>query len=147
MKDECQARGLEPIVMARVGVNKAADQFVRADEIRPRATAGPRLRDEPTTDDENQPADVATWALGAARRAHPTPRIRRSPNAAERLHRAEAGLDAARAASYDRFARGVTTAREMNVERNKLIRALNRLVRAENIRYRSRLRTEFPADG
>ena len=53
-------------------------------------------------------------------------------------------LDQALEDSYDRFCRGEITVRAMNVERNRSIRAFNALVRAENIRYRSMLRREFP---
>ena len=143
LKDDCQARCLEPIVMARVGLNKAADQFVRADEVVSTSVTGTRPV-PPAEDDDDEPGITAT--SGRSHRPPPA-RRRRPPGAGERLERAGARLDVALEASYDRFARGITTAREMNIERNKLIRAFNGLVRAENIRYRSMLRREFPVDG
>ncbi len=138
MKDECQARGLQPIEMARVGVNKAADQFVRADEVRP-ADGRARHRWSYVADDDAS-------AVAAPRRPQLAPTKRRRLGAAERLRQAEVRLDTALASSFERFTRGVITARELNVERNKLIRAFNGLVRSENIRYRSMLRREFPVD-
>jgi len=42
--------------------------------------------------------------------------------------------------SYQRFCRGEITAREMDKERDELIREFNQLVRSENIRYRGMLR-------
>ncbi|TML12620.1 MAG: hypothetical protein E6G39_11615 [Actinobacteria bacterium] len=136
MKDECQKRCMRRIEMATVGVNKAADQFVRAEEVRPSAS---RLSYSRSTEGETE---------GGPSMASNRPRsaLRREPaeSGLNRLRRAEARLDIALSESYDRFSRGATTAREMKVERNKLIRAFNSLVRAENIRYRARLRPELP---
>jgi hypothetical protein len=136
MKDECQKRCMRRIEMATVAVNKAADQFVRADEVRPQES---RLNYSSSTEGETDgdPPNAS---------ARPRSAVLREPaeSGLDRLRRAEARLDVALAKSYDRFSRGAITAREMNVERNKLIRAFNGLVRAENIRYRAMLRQELP---
>jgi hypothetical protein len=58
----------------------------------------------------------------------------------ERLQEQEARLDEALDRSYQRFRVGEITAREMDLERDRLIDAFNRQVRSENIRYRSFLR-------
>ena len=136
-KDECQARCLKRIEMATVGVNKAAAQFVLADDVRQ-----PTSRSRYSSGDQEE-ADGAVSM--ASKRPRPTLRAAKPAESAQhRLRRAEARLDTALSDSYERFCRGEITAREMDVERNKLIRAFNSLVRAENIRYRSRLRRELP---
>jgi hypothetical protein len=58
---------------------------------------------------------------------------------------AEAELDRQLEESYQRFRRSEITAAEMANERDDLIRAYNRRVMAENIRYRSMLRQRRPA--
>jgi len=63
----------------------------------------------------------------------------------DRLRRAETRLDLLLDDAYERFRRGETTVREMNVERNRSIRAFNGLGQAENIRYRHLLRREIPS--
>jgi hypothetical protein len=134
-RDECQERCLQLIEMARVGVNKAADQFVPAAQVHaphgPSASAG-----------QNDEADVES-IVGASARPH-LHQERRNTSPAERLRRAEARLDAALVDLYELYRHGELTARELDIERNRLIRAFNRLVRAQNIRYRSRLRAELP---
>ena len=52
----------------------------------------------------------------------------------------EAALDEALDRSYERFRRGEITATEMHRERDQLVGAFNRVVMAQNIRYRSMLR-------
>jgi hypothetical protein len=58
----------------------------------------------------------------------------------EKLRRAEADLDRHLDLCYERFSRGEITAAEMDRERTRLTADFNRLVRGENIRYRSMLR-------
>ena len=129
--DECQRRCVEPVKLARVAVNKAADQFVRAEAVVPQGeVAGNRLDDSPI--------------VGSPPPAHPPARQRRV-GTLEKLRRAEAELDRRLEASYQRFSRSEITAAEMAKERDELIRAFNRRVMAENIRYRSMLRRRRPA--
>ena len=66
------------------------------------------------------------------------PRRRRSTLA--RLQAAEAELDLRLEQCVERFERSDITAEEMARMRDDLIRAFNRMVMGENIRYRSMLR-------
>jgi hypothetical protein len=127
---ECQERLVDRVELASVAVNKAADQYVRAEEVVP---SDPGLRwgidDE---DDEDAPA------------AHP-PRPAPKPPAPrlsteQRLRRASAELDAALLRVYERFCRSEITHAEMRSEQKALVRVFNDRVRSENIRYRSFLR-------
>ena len=129
---DCQARCMKRIEIAAVGVNKAADQFVRAVEVRPPAPRGTYSFDDETGSDESR---------SRPRRA---PRKQRRETTLDRLRGAAAVLDAALSRSYDRFCRDEITARELKTEQRKLLRGYNELVRAENIRYRSMLRPEPP---
>jgi hypothetical protein len=63
-----------------------------------------------------------------------------------KLRMVEAELDRRLEESYQRFSRSEITAHEMARERDRLIRAFNRRVMAENIRYRSMLRRRRPAE-
>ena len=123
--DECQRRCVEQPKLVAIGVNKAADQFVRAEAVLPQGEmARNRLDDAPIA--------------RASRKGRP-PR-RRSVGTLEKLRMAEAALDRGLEESYQRFRRSEITAEEMAKERDELIRAYNRRVMAENIRYRSMLR-------
>jgi hypothetical protein len=136
LKDECQKRCIEPVRLASIGVNKAADYIMRADELLlPRA---PHLvREEATEHDD----DEDTTIVAPVRPLPPTvPSKKRRLTTLERLRRLEAELDAALDRSYQRFAAGELTARELDRERDSLIQAFNQQVMAENIRYRSLLR-------
>lgn len=132
-KNSCQQLHMERLRLARIGVNKAADQFVRADEVLP---SEPGTRYTTVVDDES--TQGARPARPRASRGA-TPR----PTTITRLRTAEHRLDANLERSYERFCAGETTAAEMNRERNALIDEFNALVRAENIRYRSLLRRRF----
>jgi hypothetical protein len=111
--------------MVRVGVNKAADQFVRAEAVLPEGEmAWNRLDDAPI-------------ARGSRERQLPR---RRRVGTFEELRMAEAELDRRLEDSFQRFSRSEITAEEMAKERDELIRAYNRRVMAENIRYRGMLR-------
>jgi hypothetical protein len=141
-KDECQARYMKRVEMARVAVNKAADQFVKADEVRPPSS---RVSISSSADEDEDDASVTTEPpTPEPRKPRRSVETKRRETPLERLRRAEMRLDAALAQSYERFTRGEITAREMQIERNKLVRAFNGLVRAENIRYWSMLRPELP---
>jgi hypothetical protein len=123
--DECQRRCVEQPRLVRVAVNKAADQFVRAEAVLPQGeVAGNRLDETPIA--------------GASRGGRP-PR-RRRVGTLEKLRVAEAELDRRLEESFQRFSRSEITAEGMAQERDELIRAYNRRVMAENIRYRSMLR-------
>ena len=93
------------------------------------------------TDADGTDADgtAPTEAAGRPRRpAAPAPV--RPPTTLDRLRQQELELDRALERSYARFRQGDITAREMDVERDRLIVAFNQLVTSENIRYRSMLR-------
>jgi hypothetical protein len=123
--EECQRRCVEQPKLVAVGVNKAADQFVRAEAVLPQGEmARNRLDDAPIA--------------GASREGRP-PR-RRRVGTLEKLRMAESELDRRLEESYQRFRRSEITAEEMATERDELIRTYNRQVMAENIRYRSMLR-------
>jgi hypothetical protein len=123
--DECQRRCVEQPRMVRVGVNKAADQFVRAEAVLPEGEmARNRLDDAPI-------------ARGSRERQLPR---RRRVGTFEKLRMAEAELDRRLEDLFQRFSRAEITAEEMAKERDELIRAYNRRVMAENIRYRRMLR-------
>jgi hypothetical protein len=123
--DECQRRCVEQPRLVRVAVNKAADQFVRAEAVLPQGVmAGNRLDEAP----------IAGASRGGLR-----PR-RRRVGTVEKLRVAEAELDRRLEESYQRFVRSEITAEEMARERDELIRAYNLQVMAENVRYRTMLR-------
>jgi hypothetical protein len=129
--DECQRRCVEPPRIVRVGVNKAADQFVRAEAVVPQGEIGRnRLDDTP---------HFSSSLAGSPPRSR-----RRRRGTLEKLRVAEAELDRRLEESYQRFSRSEITADEMAKERDGLIRAFNRRVMAENIRYRSMLRQRRP---
>jgi hypothetical protein len=132
LKEECQKRCIEPVRLASIGVNKAADYIMREEELLPSRAANP-ARQHAVDDD-----DDAT--MPAAGRTPIPPTRRRPATTLERLRRLEAELDVALDRSYQRFAAGELTARELDRERDGLILAFNQQVMAENIRYRSMLR-------
>ena len=121
---------MKRVELARVTVNKAADQYVRAEEIVP-SGPGPRWGI-----DEEEEED---GAVRPDRRVQEPPPVRR-PSTEKKLQRATEKLDAALMQVYERFCRSEITHAEMRTEQNALIRAFNDRVRSENIRYRSYLR-------
>jgi hypothetical protein len=125
---ECQERFVERVELASVAVNKAADQYVRADEVVP---SGARPRWGIDEEDEEEGARTPRPAP-----ERPVPR----PSTEQRLRRASAKLDSALMQVYESFCRSEITHAEMRSEQNTLIRAFNDRVRSENIRYRSFLR-------
>ncbi len=129
-RPECQERCVQRVELAAVAVNKASDQYVRADEVVPDGPSAPWGIDP-------EPAD------GKAPGRHPhheAPRARRRWSTTKKLERAAARLDVELARLYERFCHAELTAAEMRSRQNELIRAFNALVRSENIRYRSFLR-------
>jgi hypothetical protein len=129
---ECQEALVNRVELARVTVNKAADQYVRADEVVPE---GPRVR---WGIDEEE--DEEGSARRQARRAQEPSRPKRRLSTEKKLRLAADELDAALMRVYERFCRSEITAAEMRSEQNALIHAFNDRVRSENIRYRSFLR-------
>jgi hypothetical protein len=125
----CQERCSKRVRLAAVAVNKASDQYVKADEVAPGA---PSVRwgidPEPADEQRGSPR------IGEPRRA------RRRPTTAQRLERAAAELDTELRRLYEQFCRSELTEAEMRVRRNDRIRAFNTVLRRENIRYRSFLR-------
>jgi hypothetical protein len=129
LKEECQQRCLQRVELAAVGVNKAADYIMRADEVLP---PPPPPSTGPSADPQ------APAPAGKPRRVDSPPKRARS--ALERLREQEARLDEALDHIYQQFRVGEITAREMDAERDRLVDAFNRRVMNENIRYRSFLR-------
>jgi hypothetical protein len=130
-RPECQELFVRGVELARVTVNKAADQYVRADEVVP---SGPRPRWGIDEEDEEEEG------AGRSRPRAPKPAPVRHRTTEQKLQRASEKLDAALIEVYGRFCRSEITHAEMRSEQNALIRAYNDLVRSENIRYRSFLR-------
>jgi hypothetical protein len=131
LKDECQKLCMEPVRLARVAVNKSADQFVRADDVLP--TIKPSSRRAP---DDDLPDESEFLPRVRAHQRAP----RRVPSPLQRLRAISAGLDHRLAKSYEQFCRGEITAAEMAREQNALIDAFNGYVRRENIRYHGMIR-------
>lgn len=129
--DECQRQCVTGPRIARVAVNKAADQFVRAEDVVPQGEIG-RNRPDDAPFLSSSPGD------GAPPRAQP--RRRPTKSTQQKLRDAEADLDRRLEETYQRFSRSEITAEDMARESDELIRAFNRTVMAENIRYRSLLR-------
>jgi hypothetical protein len=131
LKDECQQRCIDRVKLAAVGINKAADYYMRADEV-----LGPRLPTEPAEGDSS-PDDERD---GPAPQRSSDSQDRRPESTIDRLRRAEVELDRSLSATVQRFQNAEITAREMDRHCDQLVEAFNRQVRAENIRYRSMLR-------
>jgi hypothetical protein len=130
---ECQELLMKRVELARVTVNKAADQYVRAEEVVP-SGPGPRWGI-----DEEEEED---GAVRPDRRVQEPPPVRR-PSTEKKLQHASQELDAALMQVYERFCCSEITYAEMRTEQNSLIQAFNDRVRSENIRYRSFLRKRF----
>jgi len=125
LKEECQQRCLKRVLLAAVGVNKAADYYSKAEEV-----VLPR------------PATTTTISTDiGVPQVRPENKERKRPQTTlERLRKQEVALDEALVRSYERFRRGEITAREMDRERDQLVESFDRRVMSENIRYRSMLR-------
>jgi hypothetical protein len=137
LKDECQQRNLKRVTLAAVGVNKAAEYYTTAEELLPPRPPAPAPAPEPTPVD----VDEAGGTDPDTETARPAPRAAaRRPTTIERLRHEAARLDRDLRGCYERFQRGEITAREMDRECDALVAGFNRLVSAENIRYRSMLR-------
>jgi hypothetical protein len=129
VKEECQQRCLKGVHLAAVGVNKAADYYMRAEEVvPPRPPTARSSGGDGFPEAEPRPPRPALAANKGSR------------TTIERLRERERQLDEALGRSYERFRSGEITAKEMHRERDQLVGAFNRQVRGENIRYRSMLR-------
>jgi hypothetical protein len=143
LKEECQQVCLERVELAAIGVNKAADYYMKAEELLP--PRPPAVRTRSTT--SGPPGTSAARALDAEEpeeirppRPRPTTTPRRPKTTLERLREHEVALDEALDRSYERFRSGEITAVDMHRERDQMVDAFNRMVKRENIRYRSMLR-------
>ncbi|MEA2704766.1 MAG: hypothetical protein QOJ69_1214 [Actinomycetota bacterium] len=128
LREECQQKCMKRVLLASVGVNKAADHYVRADEILPPPSPPTPAMEESDELPQSEPRP---------RRAVSPRRIKTT---LERLRQKELELDDALRGGYERFCRGEWTAREMDREHDRLVREFNQQVMQENIRYRSLLR-------
>ena len=133
LKEECQKRCLEPVTLASIGVNKAADYYTTPDELLPPPPpAPPRAAPDDEAGEgapETKPRDKGNSS------ADPKP-----SSTIARLHSLEARLDRDLAESYERFQRGEITAAQMDHECDELVSAFNQRIMSENIRFRSMLR-------
>ncbi len=137
LKEECQQQCLRRVELAAVGVNKAADYYMKAEEVvPPRPPAA--LSGGVDSAIDASPDDLVDAT--ARQRAQRKVATRRPKTTLDRLRQQERDLDEALARSFERFRRGETTAAEMHRERDELVGAFNTKVMAENIRYRSLLR-------
>jgi hypothetical protein len=127
-RQECQERLVKRVELARVTVNKAADQYVRAEEVVP---SGPRPKWGIDEEGDGAPRPES--------RVQEPPPVRRL-STEKKLQLASQKLDAALMQVYERFCRSEITHAEMRTEQNALIRAFNDRVRSENIRYRGFVR-------
>jgi hypothetical protein len=153
LKDECQQLLVKRVRLAALGVNKAADYYVRADEVLPPpapAPVPPGAEDE-VVEGEGEGEDEEDGQLGGeGDGGSPEPRAgvpkrdhshgKRPKSTLERLRQRETELDEALGRSYERFRGNEITAREMEAEQRRLVADFNQLVMSENIRYRSLLR-------
>ena len=108
---ECQERLMKRVELARVTVNKAADQYVRAEEVVP---TGPRPRWG--IDEEIDEEDDEDGAVRPERRVQEPPRARRL-STAKKLQRATEKLDAALMQVYERFCRSESPTRRCEPSR------------------------------
>jgi hypothetical protein len=131
LKEECQRRCVEPVKLASIGVNKAADYYTTPDELLPPPPPAPT------------PAGPDDDTLETGHRSH---RRRKSPSDTRpmstiaKLQALEARLDHELGEAYGRFQRGEITARQMDRISDELIAAFNQQIMTENIRFRSMLR-------
>ena len=151
---ECQQLHVKRVKLAALGVNKAADYYVRADEVLPPPAPAPLPAGHGDGDEEDEEdGDGAGDVTGGPGPAGESPSAGspstpgadaegRPRSTLARLRERDSRLDRDLARSYDRFVRGDITAREMDAEQRRLVADFNRMVMNENIRYRSFLRRQ-----
>lgn len=132
LKERCQHLCVKGVALASVGVNKAADYYMSADEV---AAPGPP---KPTVGSPEAPDDLVSRSVVGPEPE--TSEVVKPRTTLDRLREAERHLDRDLEEAYSRFDRGEITATEMARECDELTAAFNKVVRAENIRYRSMLR-------
>ena len=141
LNEECQQLYVQRVKLAALGVNKAADYYVRADEVLPPPAPAPLPAGH--DEDENASGESGPGGQSPSARSPSTPSAdgeRPLQSTLARLRERESQLDRDLARSYDRFVGGDITAREMDAEQRRLVADFNRVVMNENIRYRSFLR-------
>jgi hypothetical protein len=142
LEEECQKLHVKRVKLAALGVNKAADYYVRADEVLPPPAPAP-LPAGHADGDEDVTGTPGPAGESPSAGSPPTPSADAEPrpkSTLARLRERDGQLDRDLARSYDRFVRGDITAREMDAEQRRLVADFNRMVMNENIRYRSFLR-------
>ncbi len=95
LKEECQQRCLRRVELAAVGVNKAADYIMRADEVLPPPQPAPTV---PTAGSPASTTPIDLDQPGPKRPERPRPTDlppKRARSALERLREQEAQLDEA----------------------------------------------------
>jgi hypothetical protein len=142
LNEDCQQRYVKRVRLAALGVNKAADYYVRAEEVLPPPAPAPVPpgTEEEEGDDPGGDGDEASAGSKVAAPTRDHPSAKRPQSTLERLRQREAALDQALGQSYEQFRRNEITAREMEAEQRRLVAEFNQLVMGENIRYRSLLR-------
>ncbi len=131
---------MKRVRLAALGVNKAADYYVRADEVMPPPAPAPVPPGPDEGDEPGGDGDGASPGPRAATSEQGHSSEKRPRSTLQRLREREAELDEALGRSYERFRRNEITAREMEAEQRRLVAEFNQLVMSENIRYRSLLR-------
>ena len=127
-QEACQRACVERVPLVRVTVNKAADQFVRAE-----SSSAPRARER-----SYSAVAVAKTDMPAAKQQGAMPATKqRVASELQVLRQHEARLDRELDAADRRFLGGELTAAEMKRVQNAAIDRFNAKVTAANIRYRS----------
>jgi hypothetical protein len=145
LKAECQQLYVKRVKLAALGVNKAADYYVRADEVLPPPAPAPLPAGHDEDEDGSGEPGPAGGSPSAGSPSPPSTDSEPRPRSTlARLRDRETQLDRDLARSYNRFVRGDITAREMDAEQRRRVADFNRAVMNENIRYRSFLRRQPP---
>ncbi len=126
-REPCQRACVERVPLVRVTVNKAADQFVRAEtpaSTPERSYSAVASADVPPTVGIRRPATTSSRTK------------KRVPSELQVLRMAETELDRQLEEADGRFVAGEITAVEMKRRQNAAIGRFNARVAASNIRYR-----------
>ena len=128
-REACQRACVERVPLVRVTVNKAADQFVRAESPVPSSSE--------RSYSAGAFADRSTPVVGQVSAPKTSTAKKRIPSELQTLREAEARLDRQLDAADRRFVAGELTADEMKRLQNSAVDRFNARVAASNIRYRS----------